>query len=145
MDPLKFHSGCVHVQWGFFIVVVLLVTWRHREFGPLTEAKVQEIPLLCGVLTELSLLPVFHAAASHFLEITSPLLLPLYLLSPQMRTWSGFFSPMDGKARASLVLWSFALTEFRCNSLFPGNYFRFIHHKASNHNNSVILRPKEKM
>lgn len=68
-------------------------------------------------------------------------------LSPVPTQWEHglVFFPMDGKARASLVLWSFTLTEFQCNSLFPGNYSRFIHHKASNHNNSVILRPKEKM
>lgn len=41
MDPLKFHSGCACVQWGFLIPVVLLLTWRHREFGPLTEAEVK--------------------------------------------------------------------------------------------------------
>lgn len=98
MDPLKFHSGCARVQWGFFIAVVLLLTWRHREFGPLTEAKVQEIPLLHGVLIVRSLLPVFHAAPSHFLEITSPLILPLYLLSPhdENMVWV-FFSPWMGK------------------------------------------------
>lgn len=97
MDPLKFHSGCVRVQWGFLRGVVLFLTWRHREFGPLTEAKVQEIPLLCGVLVTLSLLPVFHASASHFLEITSALLLLLYLLSPHDENMVWFFSPWMGK------------------------------------------------
>lgn len=116
-DPLKLYSDGVHVQFFFFFLMVsyLLLTWRPREFGILTEVSVQEIPALPVALILLSLLTVFHvgcATASHFLEIKSPPLLPISLLSPHDENIVCFFA-RDGKARTSFVLWSFALTALR--------------------------------